>query len=238
MSILEISLILLCASLALSGLLLLRRLRRERRQHAERERSQHRRLREQAAAEERSRIFDDLHDDLGAKLLQLVYEAESPQQADRARALLQDLRDVVTRSRGTPGTLLETLSEIRAEANQRLAAAGISLRWEQPDDLPERMLAQDRNLHLYRIVREAISNAVRHARAHSLRVRIAASETALRIELTDDGAFRADVTAGSGKRSMQQRAAQLEGDIAWLPGTEGGTKVLLEVPLDVTMAAP
>lgn len=237
MSILEISLILLCAALALSCLSLLKRLRSERRLHTDRERSQHRRLREQAAAEERARIFDDLHDDLGAKLLEMVYEAESPQQADRARALMQDLRDVVTRSRGTPGTLLETLSEIRAEASQRLAAADISLRWEQPEDLPELALTRDRSLHLYRIVREAISNAVRHARAHSLRVRIAARGSALRIELTDDGAFREHAAAGSGKRSMQQRAAQLEGDIAWLPGTEGGTKVLLEVPLDVSEGA-
>jgi signal transduction histidine kinase len=238
MNVLEICLALLCVVLALSGLLLIQRLKRERRQHAEREQSQYQRLREQAAAEERARIFDDLHDDLGAKLLQLVYEAESAQQADRARALMQDLRDVVTRSRGTPGTLLETLCEIRAKATQRLAAADMGLRWEQPDDLPDLVLAHERTLHLYRIVREAISNAVRHARAHSLRIRIAASDTLLRVELTDDGAFRADGVAGSGKRSMQQRAAQLEGDIAWLPGTEGGTKVLLEVPLDIAMATP
>ena len=58
--------------------------------------------REQAASQERERIYSDLHDDLGAKLLSLVYRAESPVQADLARAILQDLRDVVTRSRGTP----------------------------------------------------------------------------------------------------------------------------------------
>ena len=39
-------------------------------------------VREQAAAQERERIYSDLHDDLGAKLLELVYRAESPVQAD------------------------------------------------------------------------------------------------------------------------------------------------------------
>ena len=59
----------------------------------------------QALAEERERIYADLHDDLGAKLLQLIHTANDPRQADLARAVLQDLRDVVTRSRGEPGTL-------------------------------------------------------------------------------------------------------------------------------------
>src|SRR5690606_37915717 len=90
-----------------------------------------------AVAAERERICNDLHDDLGARLLQLIYEAPDPRQADLARAVLQDLRDVVSRSRGTPGNLEQVLSDIRAEATQRLAAVGTTLRWEQPDQLPE-----------------------------------------------------------------------------------------------------
>ncbi|MCR6700833.1 MAG: hypothetical protein NVV68_06655 [Dokdonella sp.] len=74
-----------------------------------------------AAAAERERIYADLHDDLGARLLDLVYRAPTPAEADRVRAILQDLRDVVTRSRGTPGTLGDVLADIRAEAVQRLA---------------------------------------------------------------------------------------------------------------------
>ena len=58
----------------------------------------------EAIAAERERIYSDLHDDIGAKLLGLIHSAPNPLQADSARAILQDLRDVVTRSRGTPGT--------------------------------------------------------------------------------------------------------------------------------------
>jgi signal transduction histidine kinase len=190
------------------------------------------RVREHAAAEERERIYNDLHDDLGARLLQLVYQAQDASQADLARAALQDLRDVVTRSRGAPGTLAEILADIRGEATQRLAAAGIALAWEGGDEVPERVLEPARALHLYRIVREAISNALRHAQAQRLRVRVRIRGELLDLELTDDGSAGPPApSAGRGMRNMQARAGELQGAIHWLPGTAGGTKVLLSVPL-------
>lgn len=188
--------------------------------------------RSQAAAEERERIHADLHDDLGARLLQLVYGATDPAQADLARAALQDLRDVVTRSRGAAGTLAEVVGDIRREATQRLAAAGAVLAWEDLDPLPEDALEPARALHLYRIVREAISNALRHAQARCLRVRTRVRAGQFDFELTDDGAAGPPVEGrGRGMRNMQARAGELQGEIRWLPGTLGGTKVLLSVPL-------
>jgi signal transduction histidine kinase len=226
-----------CIALALR----LRAARRERAMHeaelearaSEREAT----TRAQAAAQERERIYSDLHDDLGAKLLTLIYQAESPLQADLARSILQDLRDVVTRSRGTPGTLGDVLADIRAEAAQRLAGVGIGLVWDEADDLPDPSLDAGRALHLYRIVREAISNVIRHAQAQRLRVRIRAARGELRLELTDDGSGAAvgAPAGGSGMRNMRERAGELDGRIAWTPGTEGGTKVLLAMPLDANV---
>ena len=190
-------------------------------------------VREQAAMQERERIHSDLHDDIGAKLLALVYRAETPVQADLARAILQDLRDVVTRSRGTPGTLGDVLADIRGEATQRLAAVGIALSWDEAGELPDPMLDSAQALHLHRIVREAISNTIRHAQARHLRVRVRASAGELLLDLTDDGSgVPAAVLAGSGMRNMRTRAGELDGRIDWAPGTEGGAKVLLRMPLD------
>ena len=189
--------------------------------------------RDQAVRQERERIYADLHDDLGAKLLGLVYQAESPVQADLARAILQDLRDVVTRSRGTPGTLGDVLADIRSEASQRLAAVGIGLSWDEAGDLPDPLLDTGHALHLHRIVREAISNTIRHAQARHLRVRVRASAGELLLDLTDDGSgVPAAVLAGSGMRNMRTRAGELDGRIDWAPGTEGGAKVLLRMPLE------
>lgn len=214
-----------------------RRLRRqlasERAQAAARLAERETLVREQAVAAERERIYGDLHDDLGARLLGLVHEAQTPQQADRARALLQDLRDVVTRSRGTPGTLGDVLADIRAEAAQRLAAAGIGLDWAPAPDLPDPALDTGRALHLYRIVREALSNVIRHAQARHVRVRVGVGGGQLRFELTDDGSGAGTFAApaGRGLGTMRERAAELDGDIDWKAGTAGGTKVLLTVPL-------
>ena len=205
----------------------------ERSQAAERLAEREALVREQATHAERERIYGDLHDDIGARLLGMIHSAESPEQADRARAVLQDLRDVVTRSRGTPGSLSETLAEIRAETAQRLAAAGIELHWAIHDDLPDPQLDMARALHLHRIVREAISNVIRHARASRVRVRTKAVSGKLLLDLTDDGGGSgpATPTQGRGLDNMRERAAELAGDIDWKPGTEGGTKVLLSMPL-------
>ena len=192
-----------------------------------------RQLRLQVAADERERIYNDLHDDLGAKLLSLIYSAQSPMQADLARAILQDMRDVVTRSRGEPGTLLEVLAQIESEARQRLAAVNAELIWDSAPDLPDPALDQGEALHLFRIVREGISNAIRHAEATRLRVRVRHRDQQLALDITDDGTGVAlpMTRPGRGMQNMQQRAAELHGQIDWTPGTTGGTKILLTMPL-------
>lgn len=187
---------------------------------------------EAAVARERERIHADLHDDLGAKLLELVYRAPDPQLADVARSALQDLRDVVSRSRGAHGTLLETLSEIELEAMRRLELAGIALDWQQPEDLIDHVLDRAQALHLFRIVREALSNVIRHAGAAQLTVKVHRSERALRLELTDDGGgLQPAGGAGAGTANMRARAAELQGRITWRGATSGGTRVILTLPL-------
>jgi signal transduction histidine kinase len=187
---------------------------------------------EHATGAERERIYHELHDDLGARLLQIVHRAPTVELADEARAALQDLRDVVSRSRGAAGTLVDVLGEIEVEARQRLAAAGMALHWEAPHDLPELPLPRERALHLYRIVREAISNTLRHAHARGLRVRLRLLPGELALELTDDGSGAAvAASADGGMAAMRERAEQLHGAIRWTHGTAGGTKVLLTVPL-------
>lgn len=185
---------------------------------------------EHAVAAERERIFRDLHDDLGAKLLTLAHTAPDPQMADLARSALQDLRDVVSRTRGEPGTLQMTLGEIRREAEHRLEAAGGHLVWEEASALPDPSLAPAQSLHLYRIVREAITNALRHAHARTVRIRVRSHGTALYLDVTDDGPGLA-AQPGQGVRGMRARARELGGAVDWTAGTVGGTKVVLQFPL-------
>ena len=181
---------------------------------------------------ERQRIYQNLHDDLGAKLLDIVYGAESPQQADRAREALQILRDVVSQSARAAGPLPEVLDAVRAEVMQRLSALGLALDWQQSETLPSPVLDQGRVLHLARIVREAVSNALRHSGTRALRVRVSELAGELVLDITDYGHYEPErIGEGQGTSGMRERAAQLQGEISWDEGTQGGTKVLLRFPL-------
>ena len=184
-----------------------------------------------AVAEERRQIYADLHDDLGARLLELVYRAEQPELADLARHALMDLRDVVSRTRGEPGSLLQVLGEIELEAGRRLAQAEIELAWQQAE-FADAALDASQSLQLFRIVREAVSNVIRHASARQLKIRVVRHAQAVRMELSDDGVGpSAQTRPGAGVASMRTRAEKLAGEITWRGATAGGTRVILSFPL-------
>jgi two-component system NarL family sensor kinase len=87
----------------------------------------------------------------------------------------------------------------------------------------------------YRIVVEAMTNAVRHAAATRCEVRLAvASPLTLGIEVADNGrGMGDDPRAGIGLESMRERAAELGG--AWrIESTEGGVRVIASLPLSTT----
>lgn len=186
----------------------------------------------QALQVERRRIYDDLHDDVGSRLLTLLHRVHEPEQQQLVREVLQDLRAILARERGVEGTLLEVLAQLREEAEQRLDTREIALDWRQAADLPDPVLDPAQAMHLFRIGREAITNALRHAAPHRLRVVVERVGADLVFEVTDDGAFdAARIGSGRGTRSMQARAGELQGNIHWQAGTLGGTKVCLRFPL-------
>lgn len=215
----------------------LRQARREAddiREHFEQSFDAQRRLeREQAATAERERVFADLHDDLGAKLLTLIHTAENAEQARLARGVLQDFRHALSRSSDAAGTLLEVLAQIREETEQRLSLVGVALDWQQAADLPDADLDSAQALHLFRITREAVSNALRHAQPREMRLRSRMAGDVLVLDITDDGLYRTEQAPSDsrGMTNMRRRAAELQGSIDWASGTFGGTKVVLRFPL-------
>ena len=188
----------------------------------------------QAIESERQRIYDDLHDDVGSRLLTLLHRVPASEQP-LVREILQDLRAILSRERSVEGSLLEVLAQLRDETEQRLQARSIPLTWHQLDPLPDPPLDRAQTMHLFRIGRESVTNALRHADAEHLRIVIGLSGTSLVFEVTDDGHFDpARIGDGRGTRSMRTRAGELQGNIDWQQGTLGGTKVRLSFPLPPT----
>ncbi|MGH8795380.1 MAG: sensor histidine kinase, partial [Stackebrandtia sp.] len=84
--------------------------------------------------------------------------------------------------------------------------------------------------HAEAVVREAVSNAVRHARAASITVTAEAGE-ALILEVVDDGVGIPDDVARSGLAGLEQRATSCEGSFDVKAVPEGGTRLTWRVPL-------
>lgn len=188
---------------------------------------------ERAVAEERERIYRDLHDDVGAKLLSLVYRASRPEDADLARSALSDLREVVSRTGSDAFGLDELVADWRSECERRLREAGIAIEWTQRLPVQDLLLSQPQALGLGRILREAVSNAIRHAGASRVGVSIACDGELLSIEVRDDGkGCPHDSThpTGRGLRNMEARAARLGGNLSRRNGSAGGHAVKLTMP--------
>lgn len=189
--------------------------------------------RERAAQEERERIHSDLHDDVGAKLLTLVYRAPTPEHADLAREALQELRDVVSSPTAADQALEYALGDWRSECEQRLGSAGVDLQWEQDSLVEQLRLEPQQCVNLGRILREAISNAIRHAHASQVQVKLRLEGTVLHLHIIDDGSATAQILQrqGRGTRNMQARAQAMGGQFERSAGTPSGCHVHVRLSL-------
>lgn len=187
---------------------------------------------EQAVATERERIHSDLHDDVGAKLLSLVYRAETSENAELARSALQDLRDVVSQTSENTG-LEELAADWRAECDKRLSEAQIHLDWHETGDLASVQLTQPQVLNLTRILREAVSNIIRHSGAQAGMVRLSCTRDHLSLGISDNGKnCPPTMTPGRGLRNMAARAQKLGGNLIHYTPPSGGHGVRMEMPLN------
>lgn len=190
---------------------------------------------ERAIGEERERIYRDLHDDVGAKLLSLVYRAGSPENATLARSALQDLRDVVSIIQPENLTLEALGADWRAECERRLSDAGIALDWSTEGELDSQLLSQPQALNLGRILREAVSNLIKHAQTPRAQVRLSLGQDGLHLDIRDYGLGCADPTLrgqGRGLRNMVLRAERIGADIRQAQAETGGFEIRVFLPAE------
>ncbi len=180
---------------------------------------------------ERLRVSRDLHDDIGAKLLELLHRCSGPTQ-DRVRAILDELR-LVTASLGSRGETLEDLLGIcRAEAGERLEGTEIALQWRQADDLPEIRLSPQQALLIVRSLREGIENVRLHAlQARRVEVEVRCDATHIMLHLKNDHPHRVAETPADGRTliSLRSRAAALGGDLI-TAASDAGWELTLTLP--------
>lgn len=171
---------------------------------------------EQGRGEERVRIAQDLHDDIGARLLTLMYQAHTPEMENYIRHTLQDLK-TLTRGLAAPShSLSAAAAEWRCDMSHRLALARCELVWEMNTD-EDVDLSMVQWSALTRILRELVSNAISHAHAHQVRVRLILNHTELTLSVSDNGEGRAPHlwSHGLGLGGVRKRVTQLNGQVNW-----------------------
>ena len=195
--------------------------------------------------EERLRVRRDLHDGIGPTLAAASLQCDALRDrwpiADPAAAMLLgqikseishcvlDVRRVVEGLRPPALDDLGLVGVVREHAAS-LAATGLVVDVDCPSSLE--VVGAAVEVAAYRIVTEAMTNVVRHARASRCVVSLGRADGWLRVEVTDDGVgLRDSHTDGIGLASMRERAAELGGSLT-ISTTDGrGATVVAALPV-------
>jgi PAS domain S-box-containing protein len=197
----------------------------------------------ESAAREQQRIGRELHDSLGQELTGLSYLAKSLQQklsagenphAQTAQTIASGIQQALRGVRSA----VQGLVPVEVDASgfmvaleklvaQTQANCGIDCRIDSPEpvEIDDNVLATN----LYRIVQEAINNAVKHAHARQIVVRPERFNGTLSVTVEDDGVGIAEHSrqnGGMGLRIMQYRAGVIDAALDVHSTTSGGTAVV------------
>jgi ligand-binding sensor domain-containing protein/signal transduction histidine kinase len=199
---------------------------------------------------ERSRIAQDLHDDLGSALTGLALEADVAQKnsgradghalkriASGSRALADRMREVVWAINPKCDSADHLAGFFAHYAEDYLSSAGLRCRFELPTEIEHVSLHSEVRYQLFAAFKEALHNVVRHARACVVAITINVAGGVLRIEVQDDGRglepmkLGQNASAGDGLENMRHRLASVGGE-AKIEFSEGsGTRVILSISL-------
>lgn len=195
---------------------------------------------EKGVAEERGRISRDMHDNIGAQLLSALHSKDRERKDALLRETIADLRGIIfdTPAAGTP--VDDLLADLRHETAERLAASDIALEWKTEISSAVAPVLEPRRSHALRsLVREAVSNIVKHAGAGRVTITIAIDGEMFSVTIADDGIGfdRADVRRGNGLGNLETRAAALDGRLEWPAGEASGAHLRLVFPLEPATVA-
>lgn len=185
---------------------------------------------DRGVSEERARIARDIHDNIGAQLLRALHSRETGRKDAMIRETLTDIRDVINNAQGAEAPMEDVLADLRAETADRLEPHGIMLGWNL-QAAPGALLSRQKVHALRALIREAVSNTIKHAGARHVEVTIGLDADWLQLTVTDDGkglpAQKASL--GNGLGNMKVRVESFGGEMALESGE--GTRLLARIPV-------
>ena len=214
---------------------------------------------ERALERERTRIAQDLHDEMGAKLCRISYLSEharrgelAPEElqdqiasiSDASREVLHSLDEIVWAVNPQNDTLEHLASYIGQYAQDYFQMTGIQCELDIPTQLPPHPLSSQVRHHLFLATHEALTNILKHSKATRAKISIISSNAAFEINILDNGnGFNSSVVqsrsefpavpTGDGLNNMCRRLTDIGGNclIESTPGQR--TKIRFIVPLNL-----
>ena len=196
-----------------------------------------------ALDKERTRIARDLHDDLGCSLNKVALTLDMAQRRVRTaeslngevehcsamvRQAAKSVDEIVWAINPRNDTLRYMVDYISQFAVEFLHAADIPCRVDLPDNVPNRVVSPEARHNLFLVVKEALNNVARHARATEVRLRVTAGENEVAIAIEDNGrGFERPPENAScdGLRNMRQRMDEIGGQFQLDTRPDAGTRV-------------
>ncbi|HEY8903376.1 MAG TPA: two-component regulator propeller domain-containing protein [Chthoniobacterales bacterium] len=194
---------------------------------------------EHALDRERARIARDMHDELGARITQIMLINDAAKQkahpdfdqiSEAIRSVSSTLDQIVWTTNPRNDTLEGLVDYIMEFAEEYLAPTSIELHLDLPPEIPDRPLSSDKRHQILLAVKEALNNAVKYSGAAQVCIQIAIRGDELRIVIKDDGCgFEAGNVprTSNGLVNMRQRMQSIGGEahIESQPGS--GTSITL-----------
>ncbi len=173
---------------------------------------------ENAAEAERGRLRRDLHDTLGGRLLTIMHSSEDGRMAQESRTAMGELREILTGIDNSDSLLQEAFSKWEVQLRDQCEALGVVLKFTttNPSNLNFALPGHDR-FNLGQILREAVTNAIRHAQATNVSIQVDLEIDELRIMVANNGDVidPAEWSQGYGTRNIRERASELDAEISW-----------------------
>ncbi len=199
----------------------------------------------EAQQEERSRISQELHDELGTALTSISLASELLKQqphtnsaevqiiAKASSEMTTRMNEIVWSLNVNNDNVQSLVAYIRKFCSEFLGEAGIQMIFTETITDPQRELKGIVRRNVYQSVKEAVHNVVKHAQASQVELVIATVENELHILIRDNGKGMTDEPVklwNNGLRNMKKNIEAVKGSINWI--TDNGTQVSIQAPMN------
>lgn len=210
-------------------------------------RKQKRAFREKLALEhQRTKITEDLHDDIGATLSSLqinstianellkkekITEAQTvlSKIENQSQKLSENIGDIVWSLRPPEDALMSLSTRIRNFANEILSSTNISYQIDIDDRIDSEISDFTSRKNIVLIAKEALNNAVKYSKANEVSISIISTDKEFLLEIKDNGiGFNPTEKKGNGLQNMKKRTEEIGGNFEL--NSENGTTIKIGIP--------